>query len=161
MKTTTFYIYEVPGHKNGCTIEWQNRSQQNFEKYNILPVLVETYNYPDEPEYWQIVGDREWELAEKNGYLKGTHYRIAREQRILASKSGAKSQLKTGKHNFQNGYGNKTFNNTIEHQSNAAKIANANPNHVNKKKDICPHCNKIGHYIAMRRWHFNNCKQKQ
>ena len=24
----------------------------------------------------------------------------------------------------------------------------------------CPHCNKEGHYAAMNRWHFNNCKQK-
>jgi len=26
---------------------------------------------------------------------------------------------------------------------------------------ICPHCNKSGGYIAMARWHFDNCKEKQ
>ena len=25
----------------------------------------------------------------------------------------------------------------------------------------CPHCNKVGGYIAMSRWHFDNCKEKQ
>jgi len=92
-----FYIYEVPGHKNGCTTQLNKRSNQNLNKYGIMPILIETYNYPDEPEYWQIVGDREWELAEMNGYSKGQHYRIAREQRILAGKSGGskKSESKT------------------------------------------------------------------
>lgn len=26
---------------------------------------------------------------------------------------------------------------------------------------ICPHCNKVGAYVAMQRWHFSNCKQKK
>jgi hypothetical protein len=24
----------------------------------------------------------------------------------------------------------------------------------------CPHCGKVGSYVAMHRWHFNNCKHK-
>jgi hypothetical protein len=27
-------------------------------------------------------------------------------------------------------------------------------------KLICPHCNKVGGYASMNRWHFNNCKIK-
>jgi hypothetical protein len=97
MEATTFYIYEIPGIKNGATKEWQKRSQENFEKYNITPVLIETLVYPDTPEYWQIVGDREFELADMNEYSKGTHYRIARERRIL---SGRIAGAITGGHNY-------------------------------------------------------------
>ena len=25
----------------------------------------------------------------------------------------------------------------------------------------CPHCNKVGSYVAMHRWHFENCKAKE
>ena len=31
-------------------------------------------------------------------------------------------------------------------------------NILNKKTIKCPHCNKIGQYINMKRWHFDNCK---
>lgn len=26
---------------------------------------------------------------------------------------------------------------------------------------LCPHCNKLGSYVAMHRWHFDNCKNKE
>jgi hypothetical protein len=36
---------------------------------------------------------------------------------------------------------------------------------MNKVKNFiqitCPHCNKIGQKIAMKRWHFENCKEKK
>jgi hypothetical protein len=28
-------------------------------------------------------------------------------------------------------------------------------------KTVCPFCNKEGQHIAMKRWHFTNCKQKE
>lgn len=31
---------------------------------------------------------------------------------------------------------------------------------INKPKVKCPHCNVLGHYATMGRWHFNNCKSK-
>jgi hypothetical protein len=30
----------------------------------------------------------------------------------------------------------------------------------NNSNQTCPHCNKRGQYRAMKRWHFDNCKQK-
>ena len=96
MKKKIFYIYEVKGIKNGCTTEWDKRCKQNFERYNITPVVVETYEYPNTAEYWQIVGDREWELAELNGYPKGVHYRVAREKRIVGGKIGRSKGGKIG-----------------------------------------------------------------
>jgi len=29
---------------------------------------------------------------------------------------------------------------------------------LNKLSVNCPHCNKIGQYVNMKRWHFDNCK---
>ena len=100
-----FYIYEVKGIKNGCTTEWDKRCKQNFERYNITPVIVETYEYPNTAEYWQIVGDREWALAELNGYPKGVHYRVAREKRIVAGKIGRSKGGKIGgRKNVESGH---------------------------------------------------------
>ena len=81
----TYFIYEVPGHKNGATNQWEKRSRQNFNKYGVMPIVIETMEGPNEPEFWQIVGDREWELADQNGYPRGEHYRAARERRPIWS----------------------------------------------------------------------------
>jgi hypothetical protein len=91
-----YYIYEVKGIKNGCTNQWDKRSEQNFKRYNIMPVIIETHEYPNTAEYWQIVGDREWELAELNGYPKGVHYRVARERAIVGAKNTSPNGGKIG-----------------------------------------------------------------
>ena len=92
----TYYIYEVPGHKNGATKDWDKRSRENFEKYQIEPVIIETMQGPNESDFWQIVGDREWELADQNGYPRGTHYRIARETRPKWDSTSASEAGKIG-----------------------------------------------------------------
>tara|TARA_R110001632_G_scaffold92210_1_gene197207 strand:- start:390 stop:944 length:555 start_codon:yes stop_codon:yes gene_type:complete len=69
-----YYIYEVPGEKNGATINWDIRFKYNFNRYQIEPILVETMEGPNTPEYWQVVGDREWYYADLNGYPRGQHY---------------------------------------------------------------------------------------
>ena len=70
----TYYIYHIPGIKIGCTKDFESRSKQNFNKYQIEPILIETMEGPDIEEFWQVVGDREWELAEQYGYNRGRHY---------------------------------------------------------------------------------------
>jgi hypothetical protein len=163
MKTTTFYIYEVPGHKNGCTTEWQKRSQYNFSMYGVWPILIETYNYPDEPEYWQIVGDREWELAEKNGYSKGAHYKPAREQRKIAQRIGAPlgGSANTQKQKAAKSIMGKLSCSNSKHQSNAGKAGGkAGGKIVQAIERQCPDCNRIikgsGYFM-----HIKSCKQKQ
>ena len=44
-----------------------------------------------------------------------------------------------------------------EKQKNTMKEYNLSRNLPNLD---CPHCNKSGSYVAMHRWHFNNCKHK-
>jgi hypothetical protein len=82
-----FYIYEVPGTKNGATHDWPTRRLYNFNEYQIEPIIVETIEGPDTEDFWQLVGDREWELADLNGYDRGTHYR---EMRLRGIKGGLK-----------------------------------------------------------------------
>tara|TARA_R110000744_G_scaffold324442_1_gene430235 strand:- start:299 stop:742 length:444 start_codon:yes stop_codon:yes gene_type:complete len=78
----TYYIYEVPGIKNGATYDWTLRSRQNFKKYQIESTIIETIEGPDTEDTWQVVGDREWELADANGYPRGHHYRTIRTRAI-------------------------------------------------------------------------------
>ena len=79
----TYYLYEVPGEKNGATIDWEGRSKYNFRKWGIQPIIIETMEGPDTPEMWKIVGDREWELADANGYRRGDHYLVMRQKSLL------------------------------------------------------------------------------
>jgi hypothetical protein len=138
-----FYIYEVPGHKNGCTTQLNKRSNQNLNKYGIMPILIETYNYPDEPEYWQIVGDREWELAEMNGYSKGPHYKHAREQRILGNLKATELNVQSiaGQLNKESGWISELGKTTTldkNHQSNAGILAAKSKNHNTNQLYLCP-----------------------
>lgn len=84
-----YYIYEVPGEKNGATKQWEKRRAYNFNRYQIEPIIVETMEGPDTEEYWQVVGDREWYYADLNGYPRGTHYRVATLQSIVAGRKAA------------------------------------------------------------------------
>tara|TARA_R110002153_G_scaffold98071_1_gene233053 strand:- start:211 stop:558 length:348 start_codon:yes stop_codon:yes gene_type:complete len=44
---------------------------------------------PDNEDMWQLVGDREWELADKYGYSRGTHYKAATLQSKVAGRKAA------------------------------------------------------------------------
>ena len=52
---------------------------------------------PNTPEMWQVVGDREWELADEYGYPRGVHYRIAREKRSTWADTDQSANGKRGK----------------------------------------------------------------
>ena len=97
----TYYIYEVPGQKNGATHEWEKRRAYNFNEYQIEPIIVETMEGPNTPEYWQVVGDREWYYADLNGYPRGTHYL---EMRLRGIKGGRNGGLVTGTTNLRNAW---------------------------------------------------------
>ena len=75
-----YYIYEVPTEKIGATRDFKIRSYNNIRQYSIESIVIETMEGPNTPEFWQIVGDREWELADQYGYSRGTHYRVMCER---------------------------------------------------------------------------------
>jgi len=89
----TYYIYEVPGHKNGATIDWKIRSYRNFTRYDVHQILIETMEGPDDEDMWQIVGDREWELADLNGYRRGDHYRNIRTTQLRSCTEEVKRKI--------------------------------------------------------------------
>jgi len=139
---TTFYIYEVPGEKNGATKDWKSRIRSNFRKYEVEPILIETMEGPDTEAMWQVVGDREWELADQNGYKRGDHYVAIR---------------KKSSHN----------NRTTSHF-----IGQANPSPGNHKEgatkggiemakvvNTCEHCGYQGRGPNFYRYHSKNCKK--
>lgn len=77
-----YYIYHVPGNKIGATKDYEKRREYNFNNYSIEPIIIETMEGEDTPEFWQIVGDREWELADQYGYERGTHYKVMRSRAL-------------------------------------------------------------------------------
>tara|TARA_R110001632_G_scaffold194341_1_gene315660 strand:- start:659 stop:1168 length:510 start_codon:yes stop_codon:yes gene_type:complete len=91
----TYYLYRLINSllfdKCGATNEWDNRCRKNREKHGpqCTITILETMEGPNTPEFWQVVGDREWELADKYGYPRGQHYRHAREQRLEMNSRGA------------------------------------------------------------------------
>ena len=87
-----YYIYEIPGIKNGATKHWDQRRQYNFNLYQIEPIIIETYDMPDNEDTWQFIGDREWELADLNGYDRGVHYKTT----ILRGRRGADTNMRSG-----------------------------------------------------------------
>ena len=92
----TFYIYEVVGHKNGATNDWEKRRRENIETWGIEPIIIETMEGPNNSEFWQIVGDREWELADINGYPRGPHYRDVMERRQIGGRIGGRNTSPNG-----------------------------------------------------------------
>ena len=124
-----YYIYEVIGHKNGATIDWEARYTYNFNKYLIEPIVIETMEGPDNEEMWQIVGDREWELADLNGYKRGDHYLVIRRKGNHNNKTTQNSRIKKGGQSFSPG----------NHKEGAIKGGLATKG-IPKRKVECPKC---------------------
>ena len=151
-----YTIYEIPGHKNGATNDRIKRFRENFNKYQIEPILIETMEGPNTPEFWQVVGDREWELADLNGYPRGTHYRVAREKRPkwndktrhLPSKEAC---IAGGK--WHKGKPKSARYHTKEHTAAATEAS--------LLRIVCEHCGKDANTGNYTRWHGDNCKHKK
>lgn len=61
-------------------------------------------------------------------------------------------------------YGKKHTQETIEKLSQPKSQEHKDKlpfNRLNKQTTTCPHCNKTGQYVNMKRWHFDNCRQSQ
>tara|TARA_R110002096_G_scaffold414764_1_gene616035 strand:+ start:102 stop:569 length:468 start_codon:yes stop_codon:yes gene_type:complete len=90
-----YYIYHIDSlirkNKVGATKRWKERCVANRAIYGVdcIITVLETMEGPDTPEYWQVVGDREWQLADEYGYDRGEHYRTAIEKQISRASKGA------------------------------------------------------------------------
>ncbi len=80
------------------------------------------------------------EKMRKDFAMKGTR---------AAAGKGAASQLKNGTHISQN-----------QSEEFKKRFTNAGANASTRKPATCPHCGKEGkNTAAMKRWHFDNCKE--
>ena len=148
----TYYLYRLVKSlkfdKCGATNNWDDRCRDNLASHGPQSIitLLETMEGPNTEEFWQVVGDREWELADQYGYRRGEHYRTAR-LKILhrASLGGRKTADK------QHLTGQFAALKTPEHQSKAAHAANS-------KKRTCPKCGTVGSGVTFYMHHRDNCK---
>lgn len=97
-----YYLYRLQNSlkfdKCGATTDWDKRCRDNRTSHGVQSIIteLETMEGPDTPDFWQIVGDREWELADLYGYPRGTHYRVAREKRPVWDSETASEAGKIG-----------------------------------------------------------------
>ena len=149
---TTYYLYRLTNSlkfdKCGATKDWDDRHRDNLithgDQSNI--VLLETMEGPDTEEFWQVVGDREWELADQYNYRRGEHYRTAR---LKLQERGRLGGIKTA--STQHITGQFASLKTPEHQSKASKAANS-------KIRTCPKCGTKGNGVTFYAHHRDNCK---
>ena len=166
----TYYIYEVPGRKNGATKDWEERRAYNFNEYQIEPIIVETMEGPDTLEYWQVVGDREWYYADLNGYPRGTHYvEMMLKSFVRAQQESFKNINDYVSNETRSKAGNIGGNKRAENaripgsKANLAQLERSSKGGVAMRgykynQVTCPHCNKEGAGGNMKRFHFDNCK---
>ena len=161
---TTYYLYRLQESilfdKCGATNNWDQRCTDNRREHGsqCIITLLETMEGPNTPEYWQIVGDREWELADEYGYPRGTHYRRARERRqpwnSVTSTKAAITRRRNGNHR-NGGLAHKGKPKTEAWKSKKPWLKSHEAHAV---KTECPHCSKSIDQRNYGRWHGDNCK---
>lgn len=141
----------IPVDEEGRTYEIHhidgNHSNNNEKNLQAVPIR-EHYNIHYAQEDWAacILISKRMNSIE-----------MTKQQRSLLSKNNALKRIKDGSHNFldrdfqiQRGLKNK------EYQSRLMESGE----HIFCKTVTCPHCGKIGKGAIMKRWHFDNCKEK-
>lgn len=83
---------------------------------------------------------------------------MSREQRSLLSKNNANKRMKNRTHNFldrqfqiERGKKNSIYQKKLIESG----------EHIASKTVICPHCEKQGKGAVMKRWHFDNCRERK
>ena len=150
-----YYIYHIPGIKIGCTQDVPHRMrEQQFTEWEHLETHTDIYEAStrelelqaefglpiDKIPYWQAVENRyKWnsETAGEAGSIGGRANVESGHLKSISSLGGKVGGKIGGK-----------IAGKINGKKNAAKIS------------TCEHCGKTGKYMAMIRYHFNNCKQK-
>ena len=143
--------------KCGATMSWDKRCRDNRVTHGdqCIITVLETMEGPNTPEMWQVVGDREWELADQYGYPRGEHYRMAREKRPShkhgrppskqAHIAGGKS---TGRKHVESGHLARVRD---PHKAMLAAL----------RRIVCEHCGTDANTGNYKRWHGDNCKHKK
>ena len=104
-------------------------------------------------------GNGKFKHAEKHTIETKEKMSIAHSKRTKYAKGWKFTQDQKDKHlkGLTNYWDNVSKEQKRKHcytESHAISLANRN-----KQKLECPHCKKIGHFAAMKRWHFDNCRE--
>jgi len=163
-----YYLYRLQNSlkfdKCGATTDWDKRCRDNRTSHGVQSIIteLETMEGPDTPEFWQIVGDREWELADLYGYPRGTHYRVAREKRPVWDSEKSIKAAQTRKINGTHRNGGLATKGTKKPKEWCKNIAFKAATLASSQKIwTCEHCDKTGRHIGnYARWHGDKCKHK-
>ena len=140
MKSTTFYIYHIPGRKYGCTQNYPARPASQSDIYELTEVHTDI----------MVASEREKELNVDAGYpwSDGQYYwRQVNNGKI----SGIK--------NTENGHLNRIR--TYEGCARGGKSSIGKNNYIAKSiVRICYYCNKTIKGPNYFKWHGDKCKQK-
>lgn len=141
-----YHLYHIKGIKWGCTKNINQRLRRQGYTISDLDRLILVGNI-------QLADTLEKELNKEYGYKnKSQSYINACKHAVIGgnktaslgkmSKIGKERGPIQGKYNIESGKLKK-----IRDEQNFSKI-------------VCPHCKKEGQARAMKRWHFDNCKDK-
>jgi hypothetical protein len=153
-----YYIYEIIGVKVGCTHQPKVRQKEQQELGHMI--ILEQH------EDIMIASAREIQLQKEKGYkvdtvpyyhtfnLKHVGCYIPMHARVLGGRNSKPNLTKEDLVRGGKLGGPKAGRKAVESGQiyEAAKAA-----HV---KVSCPHCNKVGSLSLMKRWHFDQCKEK-
>lgn len=163
-----YYIYHIRGIKFGCTNNPKKREKQMRKHYgdNISFQIVEEFADIEK------AGDAEYNHNKTYGYVSSDrkHYK-----EMLSMREDITYHYGKNHHNYgidlsgdkNPNYGNKW----TDEQKKILSQKNSNPSTKtrskmseawkNKEKLECPHCGKIMNISHAKRYHFNNCKNKE
>lgn len=103
-------------------------------------------------------------IGAKKRVEEGTHHFLSGK----IQSDAAKKRVANGTHNFVGGESarKRVENGThpllsgeVQRKENAKRLSNGTHNFI--VEYMCPHCNKTGKGPSMKRWHFDNCKEKK
>ena len=134
----SYTIYLIPRRKVGCT----TNLAQRMAEYRCNWDLPKPWPYYRVLEVLHDVtatqaGDREWYYADKYGLPRGPHYTATLHANHLP---------------------NSWLTQSPDQRSTAGR--KGGPVGGFKMRATCPHCGRIGQFCGMRRWHFDNCRDK-
>jgi hypothetical protein len=145
----TYKIYHIPGVKIGMTKYIESRiRQQGFKEYEIL----EEHEDEAVAEVREVELQRQYNYPVNGKYSKTVRHHLTHEDRVRGGKNSpfgtfevcSKGGLKGGQTNKESGH--------------MSRLGSQWKGKTQKTME-CPHCGKVGGN-AMKRWHFDNCKNK-
>jgi hypothetical protein len=155
-----YHLYHIPKRKEwGCTKFLENRVKKLGYKMSDVDRVITIDNIDK-----AAVMEMELNLEYGYGWNKSQDYRRVNKMAVVG---GLKQGPIQGKKNKQSGHLNKICVLGGLKQGPITGQKNKESGHIINlglkqayTQGTCPHCNKSGQLRVMKRWHFDNCKNK-